>query len=257
MVPSVNEVTYSMSQAQDTFTIYVDFDETFINENFLIKWVLFVLLESGMSVTKKLFFSLKSFYRGVLSLLSASHPGSSKWGVRLAYKTFEEIEIDIVNEFISYERSNGHMLSLNTKVIRILEHSIHYLAQYVSTPHITIYSQGTFKYAIETLLKREDVATQLKNSGITIGSVRANTLKRIHNKFTGELSSSTITKHTRVEELSKNSANSLFIGDNKDEEAIKKIGKGNINFLNYSKVKLESLDSILRDVVSNREKKEV
>ena len=107
MVPSVNEVTDSMSQNQDTFTIYVDFDATFINENFLIKWVLFVLLESGMSVTKKFSFSLKSFYRGVLSLLSASHPGSSKWAVRLAYKTFEGIEIDIVNEFISYERNNG------------------------------------------------------------------------------------------------------------------------------------------------------
>ena len=69
--------------------------------------------------------------------------------------------------------------------------------------------------------------------------IRANQLIESEGIFTGDLSNDIITKYNRIEALSKDSSNYIFIGDNKDEIVVNKYHNVEVRFINYKNVNIE------------------
>lgn len=221
--------------------IVVDFDTTLIRENTLIQWVLFLLLKSDLTSKRKFFLLLNSFYRGLVSMLFSLFPSMAERAVRIAYKTFEEVEVKTVYDLVSnkLQWKGGYAINLNTKLLKVLQAIMDYSkTNTASKSKIVIYSQGSFMLAIKAFLQRKDVISQLKKAGIWIDrsnktSIIANNLEIMNDRFTGKLISPILTKYNRLKMLPENS---IFIGDNKDEAALRRMGENTVKFLNWKRI---------------------
>lgn len=220
--------------------IIVDFDNTLIRENLLIEWVLSILLESRISFKDRLGFLLKSICRGLLSILLSRYPCFSERAVRIACGTFRDVQITSLHDLMLKKQrwKKGYAINLNIELVAVLEKIMAEVRQLKSTePRIVITSQGSFTSAIRLFLKRQDVLQQLTKAGIPVEpadeySIIANRLEVSNNRFTGRLIPPVITKHNRLKSLPQNA---LFVGDGKDEAAIKRSGVSGVTFINYRK----------------------
>lgn len=85
-------------------------------------------------------------------------------------------------------------------------------------------------------MERKDVKDRLSKIGISPDSIiiDANELETDdNNKFTGILSGRIQTKFNRVKNINENT---IFIGDGKDEAALKKTGLQAVKFINWKKL---------------------
>lgn len=229
-----NQLEAIYRQYQPIDCIILDFDGTFIREHILIIWVLFLLIKSKLSIKRKFLFFFNSFSRGAISSLFSSGRLTSEWAVRLAYKTFQGIDVNTIDEMINYKKGKkGYAVNLNTEVTDILEIM---LCNTSVMPEIWIYSQGSFNYVIRKFMQRRDVKDCLNKIGICADSIiiNANELETDDNgKFTGTLSGKIQTKFNRINDLNKNT---VFIGDSKDEAALKKMELQTVKFINWTNV---------------------
>ena len=220
-------------QYQPIDCIILDFDGTFIQEHILITWVMFLLVKSKLTIKQKCLFFFNSFFRGAVSMLFSSQTLTSEWAVKLAYKTFKGIDINTIDHMLNYKnKQKGYIVNLNTKLTKLLA----LLYNSSGMPEIRVYSQGSFNYVIQKFIQRSDVKKCLNRIGICADSIviNANELETDKNKkFTGILSSKVQTKFNRINNLNKNT---VFIGDSKDEAALKKINLQTIKFINWKKL---------------------
>lgn len=223
--------------------IVVDFDKTFIRENLLTAWVFFVLFKSRLQQRKKLLFLFKGFTRGVTSFLLSHHSSWAELAVKIAYGTFRNVPTESLRGFIMNRtgRTGGFTLTLNTELVAVLQRLIGMAQPEASSqPKIVISSQGSSHFAITTFLTRPDVVEALRKAGIGIDpadnrSIVANSQEVINDHFTGRLLPPIITKYNRLHAFPEKA---LFVGDSKDEWALRTLGKNQvkIRFINYQKM---------------------
>lgn len=212
-------------------TIAMDFDDTLINGHVLTNWVRFVFLKSDLTLIRKLVFLTESFFRGMLSMLLASWPATSEWAVKCAFNAFRGIDVSTVDKMINYRGDDRKfVIDLNSALLEVLESL---LSRGNPVPDIEIHSQGSFMYAIRTLLSRNDVKHRLETYGISPESITiiANNLEINDNgRFTGKLIGVICTKFSRTRKIKNNA---LFIGDDKDEAVIRKFKAKKFRFINW------------------------
>lgn len=212
-------------------TIALDFDGTLINEHVLTRWVRFLLLKSDLSVGRKCLFLLDSVIRGGVSMIFSSRMSTSVWSVKLAYSTFRGIDKNTIGEMINHRGHSGAFaITLNPTVLNLLEIL---RSRQKPKPDIEIHSQGAFTDAIRTFLNRKDVENRLKTLGMYPESITivANNLEMNDaGKCTGKLIGAVCTKFDRIRKCRENT---LFIGDDKDEAALRTMGVGKVRFLNW------------------------
>ena len=221
--------------------LVIDFDKTLIRENLLIEWVLFLLFQSNFDFKERMTFLLKSICRGLTSFLLSQFSCFSERAVEIAYGNFRNVRTKSIHELI-YEKSKwkkGFAINLNTDLLEILQKILIVIRPGTSSrPKIIITSQGSFALAIRIFLERQDVVEHMKSAGISVDTSRkdhiiANRLEAIDDRFTGLAIPPVVTKHNRFASFP---PNALFVGDGKDEYALKRMGKTDVTFINYKKI---------------------
>ncbi len=219
--------------------LIVDFDKTFIRENLLTQWVLSLLLGARLSGRSKISFFLKSLYGGISSILLSRRQSQAERAVRIAYKTFQGIEIESIQDLIgkkSIWKNDGHAINLNIPLVQILRRVVDSIRRETSRePRVIISSQGSSALAIKTFLEREEVAEQMARLEIRVDSdsIIANRPEVVDGRFTGRLIAPIITKYNRLKLFPKNS---VFIGDDKDEAVLRQMANSGVKFVNYKKL---------------------
>lgn len=237
------------------YVIYVDFDSTFIQETLLIQWVRFIVEHSSISVTKKLRFAMDSIYRGCLAIATSYSEYTSMFAVKLAYRTFKDFHRKTVDEFIYWSYNGKYLITPNIKFLGNLSKLVEKIRNRLQIqPKIIIYSQGSFRYAIQVFLNRNDVRHWMNHLKLPIdpfdeNAIYANELLICNEIFTGELKPNIVTKYNRVDELFQNDHPYVFIGDNKDEWTIKRHHKA-IHFINHSKLSTQSIEEVVNNLFS-------
>lgn len=221
----------------------VDFDRTFIRENLLTAWVLFVLLTSGMKPAGKLRFLLQGCCRGIVSYALSHHRSSAEAAVKIAYGAFRGAPTASLRDLIlSRTRpSGGFALNLNHELLTVLQKLMEATQRETSSkPKIVITSQGSCEFAIKTFLTRPDVLAALCDAGICIDladhrSIIANHAEVIDDRFTGRLVPPIITKYNRLQTFPERA---VFVGDGKDAWALRALGAdpSKVRFINYRKL---------------------
>ena len=164
----------SPMEAPAAFTVFVDFDATLIQENFLVQWVRFSVLKSRLPLLTKLIFMVKSFLRGTASIAASRFQRGSEWAVRLAYRTFEGVHEEEIGNFINFLNNNRHFINLNGNTLNIMAVVCAIIRRTMgSDPKIVIYSQGSSECAIRAFLGRPDVRMEFERSGITHDPLRS------------------------------------------------------------------------------------
>lgn len=221
----------------------VDFDRTFIRENLLTAWVLFVLLRSSMKPMGWLRFLLQGCCRGIVSYALSHHKSSAELAVKIAYGAFRGAPTATLRDFILGRSpwSGGFALNLNLELLAVLQKLMETPQRATSSkPKIVITSQGSSEFAIKTFLTRLDVLAALSQAGIGIDlgdnrAIIANRAEVIDDCFTGRLVPPIITKYNRLQAFP---APSVFVGDGKDEWALRALGEASstVRFINYRKL---------------------
>lgn len=202
--------------------IAVDFAETLVKERPMIEWVLFELRNEEISLWQKLRFLLNSFTRGPLSIVFGKFQATSRWAAKLAYASFKGLSEKSLENFVN------NKLNLNHRLIDVISAI---KQRRGIKPQISIHSQGTCSIAIELFTKRSDVSEAISQAGFYISSIVANQMEVKEGKFTGKLIGHIITKHNKHLGIPKGS---IFVGDDRDEKAIKKLKDKEFEFINYN-----------------------
>ncbi|GBC61045.1 hypothetical protein DENIS_2005 [Desulfonema ishimotonii] len=214
--------------------IVLDFDGTLIREHILTSWVRFILFRSDMPSRRKFLFFFSSLWRGIASVLLSPHPARAEQAVRIAFKAFSGVEKQTLSDLVHHRsgKKQAYAISLNTELLPLLSAIRENMPPETG---IQICSQGSSADAIREFLNRPDVASRLKGAGISADTipVLANEMETDRaGHFTGKLKGHVVTKFNRLEQIRNHP---IFIGDDKDEAALRKSGIRTEAFINWKK----------------------
>lgn len=216
--------------------IALDFDGTLISEHVLIAWVLFLLRHSGWPAKRRLSFLVKSVFRGGAAMIVSRRPAWAPWAVRTAFGAFAGVEKKTLADLV-YFRANGrpakkkHVLNLNPAVMALLKSIVKSCGIH---PEIRVYSQGSSREVIQQFLERADVRDRFNEIGVSAASVAVHANGMAIDgggRFTGAIQEDIVTKFSRLRAMPDQS---VFIGDDEDENVFKQLGGGcTIRFVNW------------------------
>lgn len=221
--------------------VVIDFDGTFIRENLLIAWVLFVLRRSPLRARCKLRFLLRAGSRGIAAYVLSHFSKRAESAVAIAYGVFRDTPVADLRDFILNRspRSGSFALNPNPELLAVAADLLDPARRHGTAARLVLTSQGSCAFAVRTLLTRPDVVAALRQHGIRLDpgdhqAIIANRAEVVDGRFSGRLLPPIVTKYNRRRLFPKGA---VFIGDDRDERVwqARGDGPGELPFIHYGK----------------------